>query len=68
MEADEASNRETESVYITTYIKLSNMSRKCNDVYVQRLSVADAHKSEGFRNARRQLRNDDYTRGKKNFF
>ena len=54
-EADKASNRETQNIYSTTYIKLSNMWRKRNDVYVERLSATNTHKSEGFRNARRRL-------------
>ena len=62
-EADEASNRETQNIYSTTYIKLSSMWRKRNDVYAERLSATNVHKSEGFRNARRRLRNDGYIRG-----
>ena len=58
-EADEASNRERENVYSSAYIKLSNMWRKRN-VYVERLSATNAHRSEDFRNARRRLRNDGY--------
>ena len=59
-EADKTSNREGQNMYSTTCIKLSNMWRKCNDVYVQRLSATNVHKSEGFRNAHRRLRNDSY--------
>ena len=42
------------------YIKLSNMWRKHNHVYVERLSATNTYKSKYFRNARRRLRNDSY--------
>ena len=35
-EADKASDRETEYVHSSMYIKLSNMWRKGKDVYVER--------------------------------
>ena len=62
-EADEASNRERQNMYSTTYIKPSNMWRKRNDVYLKRLSATNAHKNEDFRSARRRLRNDGYNYG-----
>ena len=47
-EADQASDQETENVYSSTYIKFSNMWRKCNDFYVELLSATNPHKSEDF--------------------
>ena len=45
MEADEASDWETEYVYSSTYIKLSNMCEKHNDVYVEQLGATNANKT-----------------------
>ena len=48
MEADEASDGDTENPYSSAYIKLSNMWGKRRDVYVERPSATNAHKSEDF--------------------
>ena len=60
MEADETSDRETENVYSSTYIKLSNMWGKHNNVYVEWLSATNAHKGKDCRTAHQLLRNNGY--------